>query len=106
MPLKSTFSCPAYLKSLAYLISVLNDPFEPGSELSPKKPVGVTHDCRPSRGGPRRCQFRLARQPPHLFVRRVLRPEAYGLRAAARDQRGPGRARPWLWCARAPEHGD
>ena len=51
-------------------------------------------------------QSRLARQPAHLLVRPLLRPQAHGLRAAARHQRGPRAAGRRLRHPRPPRHGD
>ena len=55
--------------------------------------------ARPGRDG-------LARQPAHLLVRALPRPALDGLRPAARDQRGPGRAGRRLRAAFAREHGN
>ena len=48
----------------------------------------------------------LARQPPHVLVRRTTTTRVDGLRRAARDQRGPRRARRGLPAASARQHGD
>ena len=48
----------------------------------------------------------LARQPPHVLVRGLLRPGAHGLPRAPRDQRGSRRGGPGLRHAPASRHGD
>ena len=48
----------------------------------------------------------LARQPPHVLVRRVPRPAPHGLSFAARHQRRPGGGGRGLRHPRAPRHGD
>ena len=48
----------------------------------------------------------LARQPPHLLLRRPLRSRAARVPLAARHQRRPRGAGAWLRVALAPRHGD
>ena len=64
------------------------------------------HGDRPSGGRARACRSRLAGQPPHVLVRRLLRPAPHGVSVAARDQRRSGGARPGLRHALASGHGD
>ncbi len=56
--------------------------------------------------GPGLCRPRLAQVLPLVFVRGLPRSAARPLRAAARDQRGPGRAGRWFRHPRSPRHGD
>ena len=56
--------------------------------------------------GPRLCRPWLARVLPQLFLCRLSRSGAHGLRQPARDQRGPHRARHRLRHPRPPRHGN
>ena len=67
---------------------------------------GVRHAHPSQSRGARPRQLRLARQPPHLLLRLLLRPRPHGLRASARHQRRPCCWRRGLPRASACRHGD
>src|SRR5712691_1051725 len=66
----------------------------------------VGHDQYPQERGTRPRRPRLAEHAFHLFVRRLLRSQAYALSYAARDERRPRRGRRRLSDAPAPRYGN
>src|SRR5260370_42299923 len=66
----------------------------------------VGHDRYPQERGTRPRRPRLAEHAFHLFVRRLLRSQAYALSHAARHERRPRRGRRRLPDAPAPRHGN
>src|SRR5947209_6669521 len=66
----------------------------------------VGHDRYPQERGTRPRRPRLAEHAFHLFIRRLLRSQAYALSHAARYERRPRRGRRRLPDAPAPRHGN